>query len=543
LDVENSLRCIPFSGRISVILKTLLMLIAVTYSCSFSQINLSTLINQKDVNTQSIQSNFSGYKYLSNPSVPTELGVGHALDEHSYLVGGGDYFSVTVIDRPSLSYNGIVDQAGDLFLSGIGLVKIGKIPLDSAKKIIGVFVKEKLHQSESVYVVLTKEKEVSVNISGAVSSPGTYTLTGSLRLFDAIKEANNKLPLPWNDFNYRNVSCVSKDTTICYDLLKFIQSCDLSQNPYVYPGDNIKVGLATDNVMLSGEVKCPISGKIPIYKNEPLSELISMFTFDESADLNNIIVKHLISGDSDSSQFQVLDKNSDLPLQNGDVITVPVKNDYPQILSVKISGEIARPGMYPIQKGQTSVQNLLDIAGGVTPYGDIQRAVIIRRGKILNSKNRNQELLNATKFNMIRPEMNNAMSTMNFTNDHTIIPLNNLDTITLEADDNVYIPKTEQFVFVSGNVKNPGGCLYEKGKGKKYYLSKVGGLKRGTDKTNIYTITNYDEIMQISSGDSIKPGDIIVVPISQQNKTLSTVILPIIQAAATTIGVLIAIVK
>jgi protein involved in polysaccharide export with SLBB domain len=517
------------------------MFVVVAYSCSFSQINLSTLINQKEVNTQSIQPNFSGYKYLSNPSIQTELGVGHALDEHSYLVGGGDYFSVTVIDRPSLSYNGIVDQAGDLFLSGIGLVKIGKTPLDSAKTIIGSYVKDKLHQSDKVYVVLTREKEVSVNISGAVSSPGTYTLTGSLRIFDAIKEANNKLPLPWNDFNYRKVSCISKDTTICYDLLKFILSSDLSQNPYIYPGDNIKIELATDNVLLSGEVKCPVSGKIPIYKNEPLSDFISMFTFDESADLNNIIVKHLTPGDSSSNQFQILDKSSDLPLQNGDVITVPLKKDYPQILSVKISGEIARPGTYPIQKGQTTVENLLDIAGGVTAYGDILRTVIIRRGKILNGKNRNQELLNSTKFNMIRPEMNNALSTMNFTNDYTVITLSNLDTITLETDDNIYVPKTEQFVFVSGNVKNPGGCLYEKGKDRKYYISKVGGLKKGTDKSNIYTITNYDEIMQISSGDSIKPGDIIVVPISQQNKTLSSVVLPIIQAAATTIGVLLGI--
>lgn len=525
-----------------MILKTLLMFIVVTYSCSFSQINLSTLINQqKDVGTSSIQPDFSGFKYLSKPSIPNELSVGHALDEHTYLIGGGDYFSVTVIDRPSLSYNGIVDQAGDLFLSGIGLVKIGKITLDSAKKNISSFVREKLHQSDKVYVVLTKEKESSVNIAGAVASPGTYTLAGSLRLFDAIKEANNKLPLPWNDFNYRKVTCSGEDTTISYDLLKYIMSSDLSQNPYIYPGDNIKIELATDNVLLFGEVKCPISGRIPIFKNEPLSDFLSMFTFDESADLNNIIVKRLVRDNSNASQFQTLDKSSDLPLQNGDVITVPVKKDYPQILSVKLSGEIARPGTYPIYKGETTVQNLLDLAGGVTTYGDIKRSVIIRRAKILNSKNKNQELLNYTKFNTIRPEMNNALSTMNFTNDHTVIPLNNLDTITLETDDNIYVPKTEQFVFVSGNVKNPGGCLYEKGKNRKYYLSKVGGLKRGTDKTNIYTITNYDEIMQISSGDSIKPGDIIVVPISQQNKTLSSVVLPIIQAAATTIGVLLGI--
>lgn len=525
-----------------MILKTLLLFIVVTYSFSFSQIDLSTLLNQKDVNTSSIQPNFSGHKYLTNPSFQPELGVGHALDEHSYLVGGGDCFSVTVVDRPSLSYNGIVDAAGDLFLSGIGLVKTGKIPLDSAKKIISTFVREKLHQSDKVYVVLTKEKDVSVNIAGAVSSPGTYTLTGSLRLFDAIKEANNKLPLPWNEFDYRKVKCVGTDTAICYDILKFILSSDLSQNPYIYPGDNIKIDLASDNVFLYGEVKCPVSGKIPIYINEPLSDFISMFTFDESADLSNIIVKHLINN-STSNQFQVFDKSSDLPLQNGDVITVPVKKDYQQILSVKISGEIARPGTYPIQKGQTTVQNLLDIAGGVTAYSDIRRAVIVRRAKILNNKNRSQELVNSTKFNTIRPEMNNALSTMNFTNDYSVIALTNMDSITLEAEDDVYVPKTEQFVFVSGNVKNPGGCLYEKGKNRKYYLSKAGGLKRGTDKSNIYTITSYDEIMQISSGDSIKPGDIIVVPISQQNKTLSSVILPIIQAAATTIGVLIAIIR
>lgn len=63
---------------------------------------------------------------------------------------------------------------------------------------------------------------------------------------------------------------------------------------------------------------------------------------------------------------------NDVRLEPGDVVFVPVHGP-----RVKIAGEIARPAIYELKTGET-LQDLIRIAGGLTPYASTQTATIDR---------------------------------------------------------------------------------------------------------------------------------------------------------------------
>ena len=129
---------------------------------------------------------------------------------------------------------------------------------------------------------------------------------------------------------------------------------------------------------------------------------------------------------------------------------------------------------------------------------------------------------------------------MNMSNDFAIIPITDDNDIYLEPVTR-FISQNRKFCLCKRAVKRPGGYEYKKGKPLKYYIEQAGGFDKKADKANITVVTRYSDILQITDGKNIQEGNIIVVPISQQNKVFSSIILPVIQAVATTIGMLLAI--
>lgn len=462
----------------------------------------------------------------------------NSIDENEYYVGGGDRFLISFIDRPSLTYQGTVDQNGNLYIPNLGLFTFGKITLNEAKERIREGIKVKTKDTDA-YISLLNTKQANVYIRGVVSEPGKHILSGSMRLFDAIKSAN-QLQIPSiNDCDLRNVTVKNNDSVYIYDLLKYILTDDLNENPYIYPGDHISLELATSKVHISGAVKSIAAGAIPIKEGETVESFISLFRLDASADSGKVILQTGENGIRKTLNLH-LPEDSEVQLKDRDLVIIPSKENYTEIATVIVSGEVVRPGAYPISKRVSSVKEILNSAGGNSQFGDLSRAVVIRRGKFIPKELTLTPNSYDSKINAIRPEMSFSMSMMSLVNDFAIIPINDAD-ISLEPGDEIFVPRIETFVYVSGSVKKPGGYEYKSGKPIKYYIKQAGGFGKKADKANVYVVTRYSDILQTTDGKTIHEGNIIVVPISQQNKMLSTVVLPIIQAAVTTVSMFLAI--
>ena len=461
-----------------------------------------------------------------------DINTENGIDPDTYIIGQGDQFTIYAINSPSVIFSGQVTQEADLFIPDVGLIKVGPLSLTDAKGIINKSLQNLLKGKIEYYISLSKVKSSTVFISGSVINPGTYTLRGNHRLLDAINKANmDTSVLNRPNSNIREIELISKDTTKI-DLYQYLCNNDLSNNPYVYPGQKIFVPYKNERAILVGPITNQFQGDVPIKKDESLRSLLGLCSFDKSADTNCIYVKRSKSGEVIKTSF---DQSSQITLNDLDIVTVCKKENYPQIEMVSVVGEVQRPGDYAINYGNTTIGQIMSIAGGINETGDSKRTCIIRR-KIFPSENISKTS-NISSISL-RPELSTGLSRMSSFKDYSILSIRENDSnLLVNKGDTIYVPKKEFFVYVSGNVIRPGAIEYDESKDFNYYIKKAGGLSRFADKKSAFVVTVYlNSIVNIKGTKFLSSGDIIVIPEKQQYRYWSVVLLPLVTALLTSVS-------
>ena len=455
----------------------------------------------------------------------TKMSADNSINDSSYIIGSGDEFFVSV--KGSMFYYGTINSNGDLFVPEIGIIQIGKNFLIDAKKEIKNYFKNNF--KKEAYVSLSKVKNSTVYIRGPVKNPGTVNLPGNYRLLDAIIHSNDGELPSLSEIDLRQIECIQSDDIKQYDLLKYLYKGDDSQNPYIYPGDEISVSYPKQKVFISGEIDS-ISGLIPLLQGEDICEFLDGLHLRTSADSTKIIVQRINSLDGSRKVTTINYKQREpYSLQDRDMITVARKENYPEVFTASVTGEVVRPGAYPIYKDVVTAKELITQAGGPSQHGDMNRAVILRNNKRISENLVTQE---------VRPEINSAMTSLVSKADHTVLYLRNGHEIYLQSNDQIYIPPIEHYVYVSGSVKDPGGVSFEPGKNISHYINKAGGFQKRADKKNTFVMVNYNGTVVSKETNEIEPGDIIVVPLSIENKRFSNIVVPLISVISTTLVVL-----
>ncbi len=207
---------------------------------------------------------------------------------------------------------------------------------------------------------------------------------------------------------------------------------------------------------------------------------------------------------------------------------------------VLLSGEVARPGLYAIRKGETLSQ-LLARAGGLSDYSYAYGTVFTRR-----SVKESQE----EGYRRTARELNNSLlaiaarSTEKSSDglagaaaliqtlasaeapgrvvveaDPRVLAVRpDLDTI-LEAGDSIFVPKRPNFVLALGDVNNPGALQFVEGKVSGTYLREAGGTLATADEDRIFMVLPNGTAQPIRSGGwsgggsaAPPPGTTIIIP-------------------------------
>ena len=461
----------------------------------------------------------------------TVLPSDNSIDENEYMIGSGDVFFITAVESPNIRYTAAVDQTGKAFIPGVGVVTIGKTSYADAKKIIAEYITSMMRNPSEIYVTLIQTKKATVSFTGRIRYPGSYEFPGNTRLLDAIRSANDgDLPMA-SDADLRQIVYISGDDVTTYNLMDYLHKGDNTQNPYIYPGDQIRINPTTDRVFISGAIKSPNPNFYPLKKGETLRSFLSIFTFDNNADTANIILHRA----ADNSTKTLSSTDPDITLYDLDAITIPVRRNLSGMFTVSITGEVASPGHYPIIENSTSAKLLIEKAGGAKPTANMDLAVVIRPIKNL------PERLNsgAQQMATVRPEKGTSITMASSSLDYTVIKLiqYNSDKILLEPGDQIFIPKKDNFVYVSGAVKSPGAYPFLRNRDSKYYISQAGGYSNNADRSNVQVFLKYGDVVQSVEPKCVEPGSVILVPSSVQYKFLTQVMLPIISTVATTLAV------
>jgi protein involved in polysaccharide export with SLBB domain len=412
------------------------------------------------------------------------------------------------------------------------------------------------------------EPAPDVWVGGEVRSPGKYPTSGQAHLKDAIYLSGGVTP----DASLDSAQLFRTES----DGTLRILSVDLRQALDGNPVDNLllqsrdrilvhrnSAQVEAPTVYIKGEVAKP--GRYPLPSNMRVADLIRVAggptrsAFLDTADLTRFAASTAPGHSSQRLEVKLAavlsgDSSEDVPLSNGDVLTVRQIAQWNDLgSSVSVRGEVQHPASYGIEPGER-LSSVLKRSGGFTqqayPYG----AVLIRREVRDLEMTSHLELVSRVKseegYLKTLPDgdadQRNAKLTAVAQAETTLqqleatppigrvvihLPSNmkSLDALTgttadvpLRDGDELVIPKKANYVLVSGQVFNPTAVSYLPGRSAKWYLSQSGGLTQVADKSAVFVVRADGSVLSAKnnsgfwSGDPmsavLKPGDSIIVP-------------------------------
>lgn len=292
-------------------------------------------------------------------------------------------------------------------------------------------------------------------------------------------------------------------------------------------------------ISINGAIKKP--GEYELYENMKLSDLIfgagnplkSVYLLRaEIAHLNpgkpaNITYVNLKDLYTDSANFIVRqEQNVDVSLKEDDQVFIREIPEWSLQKIVALDGEAMFPGKYALGQDKETLYHLLGRAGGLTNNA-FPKGVIFSRPRILKDMERknvgdvvaSSQLLERDSLGNILPP---AITPFNADRlNRVIIDLPKIlrskggeSDIVLEDGDYIYVPRTPSEVQVVGSVSSSSSIKFCEGKNIKYYIDRVGGYTRNSDKSQTRLIKADGRVVSGGSlrGGRVELGDVVVVP-------------------------------
>jgi len=363
------------------------------------------------------------------------------------------------------------------------------------------------HNGDLIQIgAITNRYTNRVVLEGAVNRPGIYELTAGLGLSDLLKTAQGLKVDAYMERGYIKRTLPNLEREMISfnpaDIINGKNDVPLMREDSVMIPDRA-VFVSQQNVTVNGFVKKPAS--FTYRKGMKLGDVIAMAGgFQDEAAEHHVEISRIIKNTSDSVANQLVktftidvNKNSladqELELEPMDYIYVPRLVNYRALGNISVKGEVLFPGDYAVQRRDETALDLLQRAGGLSPYGALENAQVYRKGVRLNldlTDRRNDENVKRTMI--------------------------------LLPGDSIYIPRAISLVEVSGAVNNPQFISY-KGKRFKYYINAAAGTKENARIKGAYV--QYPDGLNKPVGHflffrnypTVKPGSKIVVPVKDPN--------------------------
>jgi protein involved in polysaccharide export with SLBB domain len=294
-------------------------------------------------------------------------------------------------------------------------------------------------------------------ITGEIAEAGNKPLTSLTRLSSLMTGLTSRA-------STRFVTVTSAaGSQVTYDLFQSRRFGDLSQDPYIRPGDRIHIPAAGRKVRVAGEVFRP--GEYELLSGETLKELIDYYAdgFTLGADPGRIGLARINTGENVPGESKIFrySENEGLALEDRDVVSVGNKIENRPIVffegaisaavrgnAEETSAAIEGTGLleYPFYGGETLGNAVRAIRNRFVASSDLANAYMIRGGR------------------NIPFDLSQFLYRQNFSGD-----------IALENGDTIIVPFRQYFVLVAGAVKAPGRYPYVPDRMADYYINLAGG--------------------------------------------------------------------
>ena len=430
------------------------------------------------------------------------------IDPSMYIVGPGDSFLFSMVTSSQVINETIqVSPIGDILIPLVGKINLDKILLEDAFDLIKLECKNKIPDS-SVNITLASIKDFKILVTGPKNIPTGYRLVNSsTRLLDIFTDINFEFQqdtLQLLNLSSRNITLNRSNDTeaYIYDLEKYKIDGIGDNNPYLKPGDILKLGYMKSYIDISGAVMVP--DRYEYREGDKLSNILNLCGgVSDNLDLidGNVEILRYINDLDHEIIYLTIDGSYDysFKLKPYDQILIKPKSDYKRGKTIVISGEILNPGIYSIDNTAT-IKSIILRSGGYTGDADSNKIIINNEmiDKIGDKElNRilalNQDDRSDTDLSYIRARARSERGS--FSNSNFNLSSSIISGYKLFDKDIIYIPKKYNFIEVIGAVRNPGRYPFDNGLTIQEYIKQSGGVTKNATKRYF--------IIQSSTGDRL----------------------------------------
>lgn len=393
-----------------------------------------------------------------------------AMSRTDYPVTAGDIYTLAFSAGTNpVTYSIPLDSSYKLRIANLGVINAkGLTFLELKDQVIKIV--QKNYPMGGVQFVLTAPAVFTVEITGEVHKTAEKKVWALVRLSSFIGDN-------YTDYSsLRKITVQSDDgSSKVYDLFKASRYGDLTQDPFLRPGDRIVVTKMERKVSVNGAVKRP--GFYELLDGENLKSLIDLYGdgFTPFSDLSRIELTRVLN-DKDSYGEKIYlnkeDYEKDFNLICYDSVTVSSLKDLS--LHVFVEGAVLDSAL----KTGTELNASKKLSFSFSEGEDY--AFFIRKNKDILTESSDLE-----NVYIIRDDEKIAMNLLPVLYDATYY-----SKIEMKNNDTLLIPFKQFFVFVSGAVYQPGRYPYIPDRTWDYYIGLAGGFIKEKNAGNAIVITD-----------------------------------------------------
>ena len=382
-----------------------------------------------------------------------------------YRLGPGDELIINLYGASENSYslqisrNGTVkfDRLAPVYLSGLSINSAKVLLRNRLSKLYAGLVSDDQLSKVDIDLSLQKARSVVINITGQVTAPGTYTISGFSSVLNALFAAGG----PNEVGSFRNIKLLRNGKVYkTVDLYNYFIK-GLYPNLYLRDQDVILVDTFHKQVDVSSGLKT--NALYELKENETVEDVLNFAGgFSSNSFKDKLFINRIDSYSRSIVEISKKDFSKSI-LFDGDIINAKVVSDLVRN-SITVEGSVFIPGTYDLLK-ISSVGDLISVAKGIEP--DASSSAILYR------------------------------TNMGVENEIISINVKNKDDLNIKLvdQDRLVVFSLKDFEFeniitVNGEVNNPNQFIYKSGMTVRDAVQLSNGFTDYANKSNVKVFRN-----------------------------------------------------
>jgi protein involved in polysaccharide export with SLBB domain len=483
-----------------------------------------------------------------------------ALDPASYLVGPGDVFTVSIGGAFPRQTEVIVSADGTLAVPEAGSFRVTGRPLGAVQSEVGAALAAR-YRNVPTDVTLASPREFYVHVSGAVPLPGRQLLNAVARVSDALELAAggvsaralaeyDRLTTPvapeddlrseeelarlqqqrinlslanatvqqralaergdvWPDARrlpaLRSVRVTHRDgAETRVDLVRYFATGDVSANPVLRDGDTVYLPTfdpVREGVPVSGAVDRP--GVYDVRPGDTALDLLVVATGRDGLDRLRAVRLTRAGGAGTPIEVPIADAAALAVAPRDQVFGVEAN---PDAGLAEVIGAVAFPGVYPITVGETTLDDLVALAGGLGPTALARGAYLERRARALPAAVAGEETT-LSDLDLFGRQF--VTAELARTPRRPVDLAGDAPAVRVLDGDRLVVPRDVGGVRVFGQVSEPGFVAFAPGRTAAAYVEEAGGPGPGATET--YVVEAGTGRLVRGAGAEVRQGDAVFV--------------------------------